>query len=91
MKRTVLGFVVASMVFSSSVFAQTPPPAAPPAGQQEWVALMKKQSEARKALNDQLNTEREAFLKSHPEVAAIIEAQMKAAKERAAQRKAMSK
>ena len=95
MKKTVLGFVVASMVFSTGVFAQPAPQAAPatvkqvqPAGQAEWVALMKMQGEERKALNEKLNAERDAFLKANPEVAARVEEQMKTARERAEARRA---
>ncbi len=99
MKKVFLGVVAALMVLPAMSFAQpaasTEPAAAQAivrpdqfAGQAEWSALMKKQAEARKALNEQLNAERDAFLKANPEVAARIEEQMKLAKERALAHKA---
>ncbi|MBF0122454.1 MAG: hypothetical protein HQL21_03460 [Candidatus Omnitrophica bacterium] len=97
MKKAVLGLLVGFVIFSGVSFAQTAAPVklaavkvqpAPLPGQVEWAALMKKQGEARKALNDQLMVERDAFLAKYPELSARIKAQEKAAKERAEKRKA---
>ncbi len=88
MRKTVLGLIVGSMVFSAAAFA-APAPKLP--GQVEYSALMKKQSEARKALGEQQMAERNAFLKNYPELSASVAAQEQAAKERAAKRKAEGK
>ena len=51
-------------------------------GWKDWVALMKKQSQERKALNDQLSAERDQFLKDHPQLAGFMETQKKDAEMR---------
>lgn len=97
MKKVVLGVIAGSMMFAGVSFAQAPakpaqgqakPVQAQLPGQAEFSALMKKQGEARKALNDQLLAERDAFLKNYPELAARIAEQEKAAKERAEKKRA---
>ncbi len=98
MKKAVVGFVAAAMIFPAWSLVQAAPKERPPVpqdmqagmppGQAEWVELMKKQAEARKAFNDQLNAERDAFLKDHPEFAERFEAGLKAARERAEARRA---
>ena len=99
MKKAVLGLIVGSMVFSTGAFAQPTPSEQPDvtadvaqpvlfSGQTEWVALMKRQAQARKVLNDTQQAEREDLLKKHPELAARVAAQEKAMKERAQKRKA---
>ncbi|MBF0331022.1 MAG: hypothetical protein HQL17_03735 [Candidatus Omnitrophica bacterium] len=97
MKKSVLGLVVVSMVFSGVVFAQSAatdlPAVAQPAAMEaqspaklEWAALMKKQMEERRTLNDQLKAERDLFLQNHPDLAAFVEEETKAAQARRKQR-----
>ena len=99
MTKAILGLFMTAMIFSTMSFAQTDatqssikalqtvsPTQLP--GWLDWMALMKKQRLERKALNDRLKSERDAFFKNHPEIAARVEEQMKKAKESAEKRKA---
>jgi hypothetical protein len=101
MRQILLGFVVVSIFLSTVSFAQPAPEQAavaqkvarptPPAGQKEWMVLIKKQALARKAFNEQLKAERDAFLKDHPEMAALVQDQMERGKNLAYKRRAALK
>ena len=78
MKKVVFALVAALVFLPAISFAQQ---------QDEWAVFQKHQGEERAAFNKQMKDERDAFLSSHPDVAARLEAQRKAAQERAQQRR----
>ena len=101
MKRILLGSFVASIFLATTSFAQIAPQQAvvaqkmehsvSPVEQKEWMALMKKQALAREAFDEQLKAEREAFLKDHPEMAALVQEQMERGRKLAYKRRAALK